>query len=329
MPRVTTVGTALPSHVYSQSALRDAALRLFPHGGSIFDHAGIDRRRFCFELDTYFRERSFASKNDDYIAQGLPLIDRALPIPPESIHHLFFVTTTGVTTPSLDAHWMNRRPFPRTLKRTPLFGVGCAGGAVGLSRAADYVRAHPSERAVAASLELCGLTFDPRDRSPVNLIAAALFADGAACAVVEDSGPGFEIVDTQSLFFPDTLDTMGWEFRDWGFQLVLSPQLPALMRREAAGAIDRLLTPHGLGARDIRHWIVHPGGPKVMDAFEEAVGVKLPYSREFLREHGNLSSASVLFILRRALGEARSGDWGVVMSAGPGFSFELLLLRSV
>jgi alkylresorcinol/alkylpyrone synthase len=239
------------------------------------------------------------------------------------------VTTTGVATPSLDAILMNRLPFPRSLKRTPIFGVGCAGGAVGLSRAADAVRAHPGDRAMVASLELCGQTFDARDRSQVNLIASALFADGAACAVIENGGTGFEIVDSRSLFFPGTLDTMGWKLQDWGFQLILSSELPALMRREAAGAIGLLLTPHGLRSSDIRHWIVHPGGPKVMDAFESAVGVSLPMSREFLRNFGNLSSASVLFILADAMREARSGDWAVLLSAGPGFSFELLLLRFV
>jgi alkylresorcinol/alkylpyrone synthase len=305
---------------------------------SVFDHAGVDRRHLCFDLEYYKHNRSFREKNDDYRTQGLAMVEHAVEaaldranLTADQIDHIFFVTTTGVATPSLDAYLMNRMPFHRHVKRTPIFGLGCAGGAAGLSRASEYVRLFPKERALLVSLELCGQTFEPTDVSRVNLIASALFADGAACAVLENGRPGFEVVDTQSLFFPDSLGIMGWEIADTGFRLVLSPELPALMRRHAGNAVEGFLKPHGLSIEDVKHWIIHPGGPKVMDAFERALNLpadRLRHSRRFLREFGNLSSASVLFILEQVLPKGSAGEWGLLMAAGPGFSFEFLLLKS-
>lgn len=332
MPHLLSLATAVPARQYAQSELKEAARRLFPEEGlRIFDHAGVDQRHLCFPLDYYLAGHDFERRNRDYVQQAVELGTQAAEAAlqqadRERIRHLLFVTTTGVATPSVDAHLMNRLRLPMQTRRTPIFGVGCAGGAVGLARAAELAGAGP---ALLVSVELCGQTFDARDRSNTNLVAAALFADGAAAAVV-GPGSGPEIVATRSVFLPNTLDLMGWEFTNAGMRLILSREIPAAIRRHIREAVDRFLSEQGVRLDDVTHFAVHPGGPRVLEGIEDALGLPrdgLHASRQFLRRYGNLSSASVLFILASVLREARPGQLGLVVAVGPGFSLEMVLIR--
>jgi alkylresorcinol/alkylpyrone synthase len=344
------VGRALPPHHASQdqliAALREvwAARHYNPDRLEQLHRAvRVSGRYLALPLDEYRRLDSFGKANDAFVRVSLELgeqaVRRALDVAglgPGDVDHLIFTTITGVACPSLDARLVNRLGLPRHLRRTPSFGLGCVAGAVCLSRAADAVQPRPHEVAVVLSVELCSLTLQREDVSISNLIGTGLFGDGAAAVVV--GGParpprgGPRIVASRSVFYPNTEDTMGWDVVDSGFRLVLNAKVPVLAREHLRGDVDAFLADHGLARRDVKHWVCHPGGPKVLQAIEEAL--ELPpeataRSWRSLEEVGNLSSASVLFILGDHLAEAdpRPGDLGVLLAMGPGFSSELLLLR--
>jgi alkylresorcinol/alkylpyrone synthase len=245
------------------------------------------------------------------------------------------VTVTGLATPSIEARLTNRLGFRSDIKRTPIFGMGCVAGAAGTARAADYLRAFPSHTALVLSVELCSLTLQREDLSIPNIIASGLFGDGAACLVMQGAQVGAKgprAVASQAVFYPDTERIMGWDVVDSGFKVVLSAKVPNLVRDNIRGDVDGFLASHGLKRSDIRHWVAHTGGPKVLQAFEESLELPrrvLARSWASLKEVGNLSSASVLFVLSEILEseEPQPGDWGLLMAMGPGFCAELVLLR--
>jgi len=248
---------------------------------------------------------------------------------------LYFVTVTGVATPSVDARLMNRLGLPARVKRVPIFGLGCVAGAAGVARAGDYLRAFPDHVAVLLSVELCSLTLQREDLSVPNLIASGLFGDGAAAAVLvgaDRPATGPRVVDSRSVFYPDTEGVMGWEVSGGGFKIVLSAEVPEMVSRFLRRDVDAFLGDHGLIRSDIATWISHPGGPKVLSAMQEALELPdeaLELSWRTLREIGNLSSTSVLMVLKETLEECRPepGSWGVMSAMGPGFCSELVLLR--
>jgi alkylresorcinol/alkylpyrone synthase len=247
---------------------------------------------------------------------------------------LFFVTVTGVATPSIDARLMNRLALPSRVKRVPIFGLGCVAGAAGVARAADYLRGHPGEVAVLLSVELCSLTLQREDLSVPNLIASGLFGDGAAAVVLVGSDRqtgGPRVVDSRSIFYPDTERVMGWEVSEQGFKIVLSAEVPEMVRRHLRGDVDAFLAAHGLARDDISVWISHPGGPKVLEAMQESLELPdeaLESAWKTLREVGNLSSTSVLLVLEQTLASPPApGSWGLMSAMGPGFCSELVLLR--
>jgi alkylresorcinol/alkylpyrone synthase len=256
---------------------------------------------------------------------------------PRDVDHLWFVTVTGISTPSLDAKLVNRLGLKPSVKRTPIFGLGCLAGAAGLARASDALRAFPGEVGVLVSIELCSLTLQRDDASVTNLVATGLFGDGAAAVVVAggeraSGAPAPRIVATRSVFYPDTEWVMGWDVVDTGFKVVLSAKVPEVIEARVGGDVDAFLAEHGLARGDVRHWVAHTGGPKVIEAFRRALGLPaeaLERSWRSLREVGNLSSASVLFVLGDFLDarDARPGDVGLLAAMGPGFSAELLLLK--
>jgi alkylresorcinol/alkylpyrone synthase len=229
---------------------------------------------------------------------------------------------------------MGMRP---DMKRTPIFGLGCVAGAAGTARASDYLRAWKGQTALLLAVELCSLTLQREDLSIPNIIASGLFGDGAACVVLQGAdkagpGRGPRIVATRSVLYPDTERIMGWDVVDSGFKVVLSAKVPQLVREFIRRDVDDFLAQQGLSRGDVKHWVAHTGGPKVLQAFEDALELvpdMLARSWASLREVGNLSSASVLFVLGDMLeaGTARPGDWGVMMAMGPGFCAELVLLR--
>ena len=347
--RIASVGSALPPHFYDQEALL-AAFR--SHWAK--RHHNLDRlealhrnvlvggRHLALPMEAYDALKTWGDANDAWIrvAQevGEVAIRRALEkagLGADDVDALIFVTVTGVATPSIDARLMNRLKLPSRVKRMPIFGLGCVAGAAGVARAADYVRAYPDQVAVLLSVELCSLTLQRHDLSIPNLIASGLFGDGAAAAVVvgaERQTDGPEIIDCRSVFYPDSEEVMGWDISETGFKIVLSADVPEVVKRYLRRDVDGFLGEHGLSRSDIRSWVSHPGGPKVLTAMQEALELPdgaLDVTWNSLRTVGNLSSTSVLMVLEDTMREHRpeSGSLGMMLAMGPGFCSELVLLR--
>jgi alkylresorcinol/alkylpyrone synthase len=347
--RIAAVGRGLPSHYYDQETLLAALRRHWARR-----HYNLERleqlhrnvlvggRHLALPIEDYDRIDTWGDANDAWIrvAQEVgaeAMLDGlgAAGLGVEDVDALYFVSVTGIATPSIDARLVNRLGLPSRVKRVPVFGLGCVAGAAGIARAADYVRAFPDQVAVLLSVELCSLTLQREDLSIPNLIASGLFGDGAAAAVVvgeRRDGDGPVVVDTRSVFYRDTEDVMGWEISERGFRVVLSADVPTVVRRHLPADVDGFLAEHGLGRDDIDVWISHPGGPKVLTAMQEALDLPetaLESSWRSLREIGNLSSTSVLLVLRDTLQRARPepGRHGLMLAMGPGFCSELVLLR--
>ncbi len=348
-PRIRTVARALPAHFADQETLI-AALRdewVAKHFNverleELHRAVGVGGRHLAVPLAQYRELTTFRARNDawtvaalDLGAQAASAAFNAAGLAATDIDHLCFVTVTGLATPSIDARLVNRLGFRPDVTRTPIFGLGCVAGAAGTARVSDVLRAWPGRRAMLLAVELCSLTLQRDDVSVANIISSGLFGDGAAALIMEGGdvpGDGPEVVATASVFYPDTERVMGWDFVDTGFKVVLSATVPDVVRGHVRGDVDDFLRAHGLARRDVTHWVAHTGGPKVLKAFEEALELPpdaLERSWRSLREVGNLSSASVLFVLSELMssGDARPGDLGLMIAMGPGFCAELVLLR--
>ena len=348
--KIASVGTALPHDRYSQEALLAAAQAAWAdklaHPAlltQLFQRTRVETRHIVLPLDQYYGLETFKQSNDAWIEHAQQLGEQAIcqaltraNISKRDLGAMFFVSITGIANPSIDARLINRMSLPLELKRVPIFGLGCVGGAAGIARAADYVRAFPDQAAVLLSVELCSLTVQKRNLSTQNLIATALFGDGAAAVVVtgRDLGaaPGPQVVATLSSFYPDTEDVMGWDITEQGFEIVLSRRVPTVVEQFLAADVQRFLASQGLTRDDISSWIMHTGGPAVLEATARALGVPdsaLAASWECLRRIGNLSSASVLFVLEDVMRNHKSerGSYSLLAAMGPGFCAELVLLQ--
>ncbi len=346
--RVVAAASAFPAHHYSQQALGKA---LLAHWGNklpdprklemLHSNVGVDGRFLALPIEDY-PNLTFREANDAWILNaeelGMTAVCRALSragLANSELGAFFFTSVTGIASPSIDARLVNRMKLSPNIRRIPMFGLGCVAGAAGIARAADYVRAYPDQVAVLLSVELCSLTLQRDDLSVANLISTGLFGDGAAAVIIagdeyELSGP--QIIGTQSTFYPDTLDVMGWDISEKGFKVVLSPEVPDVIARHVGDDADKLLARHGLTRSDIGSWILHTGGPKILRATQSALGIDnkaLSVSWECLRRMGNLSSASVLVVLEETMSRHRPapGTWSILGAMGPGFCSELVLLR--
>lgn len=347
MPRILAASSALPPHVATQEEIREGIRRLFAGRLSgldeairVFANARVERRQFVRPLDWYLVPRSPAERNRVYREEGIGLLEGAArrcleksPVP-NAPDLVIFVSSTGLATPTLDSILIQRLALSPRTARLPVWGLGCAGGAAGLSRAFDYCRAHPRAVVLLTALELCSLTFMQEDVTKKNLVGTAIFADGAAAVLVAGDGvaaPGPRIVASRSHLFPETGRIMGWDILDGGMQLVLSPRLPALVREALPGLLDAFLAEVGVERREIVHYLTHPGGARVIDAYREALALtdELALTERLLARHGNLSSVSVLQILESWMaGEtSRERGYGILSAFGPGFSAEMLLLE--
>ncbi len=347
--QIAGAGSAFPPNYYSQQTLT-AALKHYWRNkleqpellDRLHSHMGVDGRYLVLPIEDYLKISSWGDANDLWIEKaeelGQQAICRALGgtgIPPSAIGALFFTSITGVSSPSIDARLINRMGLSPRIRRVPIFGLGCVGGAAGLARAADYVRAYPDQVAVLLSVEICSLTLQRDDLSTANLISAGLFGDGAVAVVVagaELEHPGPSIVETRSVFYPGTESVMGWDISELGFRIVLSAGVPDMVRLHLAEDVDQFLSDLGMTRRDIGSWILHTGGPKVLEAAEEALDLhngELDASWDALRRAGNLSSASVLMVLEDTLRRRRPepGTYSILAAMGPGFCAELVLLR--
>lgn len=352
MPVIVSVGTAVPPHQITQDFSCEFARELFGTSFrdinrllTVFDSAQIENRNFATPPDWFGQPHTWQEKNDLYIQNAIELSAAAIQsclaqagVETQEIDALIFVSTTGISTPSIDAHLFNKLCMRTDLKRIPLWGLGCAGGVAGLARGYDFAKAHPASKVVVCSLELCGLTFLHQDRSKSNLIATSLFADGAAAALIfgEEAAAqagltGPRILGSHSMIWPDSLDVMGWNVENDGLKVIFSKDIPTLVESKIRPTIDRFLHGLGLTREQVDRFIAHPGGMKVLQAYQEALDLTpdmLRHSRDVLRSHGNMSSCTVLFVLARELQEShQSGEHGLVLALGPGFSCEQVLLR--
>jgi alkylresorcinol/alkylpyrone synthase len=306
-------------------------------------HAGVDGRHLVLPLERYYDLKTFGESNRIWIEAAQELGERAIRcamaragLELSQIGALFFVSVTGIASPSIDARLINRMKLPTNIRRTPIFGLGCVAGAAGVARAADYVRAYPDQVAVLLSVELCSLTLQREDLSLANLVSSGLFGDGAAAVVVAGANVpvrnGPEIIGTGSVFYPGTEEVMGWDISEKGFRIVLSREVPEVVREHLGPDVDALLAAHGFERSDVGSWVMHTGGPKVLEAAEESLGMKkgeIQASWDCLRRVGNLSSASVLCVLEDVMLNRRPapGTLGVMAALGPGFCSEVVLLR--
>ena len=351
-PKIVKVSLALPEHKVNQKIAREWARERFSSAFKdidrlvdVFDNSGIENRYFCVPPEWFSGDdKSFQEKNDTYIEHATLLSNSAISsclnsteIGAGDVDYLIFVSTTGLATPSIDARLIGSVDMNPHIRRTPIWGLGCAGGAAGLSHAYHYILGHPKARVMLVALELCGLTFHFQDMSKSNLVATALFGDGCAAVLVtgeevEDGLEGPIILGTQSTLWPDSLKVMGWNIYNEGMQVVFSRAIPVIVRKMAKENIEVFLKQHDLRLEDIDHFIAHPGGTKVLDAYEEALNLRpglTDVSRKILSEYGNVSSVTVLMVLERFMrsGMTQKGDLGLVTALGPGFSSEHMLVR--
>ncbi|MBT2441776.1 type III polyketide synthase [Streptomyces sp. ISL-36] len=357
MTRVLAVSTAFPPHRYPQQEITDALASCLPPGADsgllrrLHAAAQVETRHLALPLDRYRGLGCFGETNRLFVelavALGAEAVERALDesgVRAEEIDLVVSTTVTGVAAPSLEARLAARVGLRPDVKRLPLFGLGCSAGAAGLARVHDYLAGRPDDTALLLSTELCSLTLQRTDMSMANLVAGSLFGDGAAALVAVGAGRapapptpsyggdrrGPAVVATRSRLYPGTEHLLGWDIGDWGFRMVLGRELPELVRLHVSEEIESFLAGHDLKPGDVTAWICHPGGPRILDALAEELDLPdsaLAASRRALAAAGNLSSASVLQILRDTqTGAPPPGTTGLMIAFGPGFSSELVLL---
>jgi len=349
---IAAVAGALPDHHYNQDELIAGFIQHWAeqhHNPArlvrMHEAVQVGERCLALPMDKYMG-MSFGEANDAFIRVGTDIGERAVrsaleeaDLRPEDVDVIFTTTVTGIATPSIDARLVNRLGLRNDVKRIPMFGLGCVAGAAGVARMNDYLKGHPDQVGVLLSVELCSLTLQRGDFSVPNMIASGLFGDGAAAVVglgkqrAKELGcTGPEVVDTRSRFYPNTERVMGWDVGDKGFKIVLAASVPDVVREFIRDDVDGFLAEKELTRKDIKQWVCHPGGPKILTAFEECLELPedaLAKTWTSLKEVGNLSSASVLLVLRDTLAEPVNGpnDLGMLMAMGPGFCSELVLLK--
>src|SRR5580692_6648210 len=350
--RIVGAASAFPKYHYDQKALCEAFLAYWgdrlpePRKFELLhSNVGVNGRYLSLPIEEYAALR-FSEANDVWIRTAVELGEEAIPaaiaragIDKGEITAFFFVSVTGIASPSIDARLINKLKLSTSMRRVPIFGLGCVAGAAGISLAADYVRAYPDRYALLFSVELCTLTIQHDDLSMANLISTGLFGDGAAAVIVagdktaaaNNGNHGPEIIATQPVFYPDTEHVMGWDISASGFQIVLSPEVPDVIASNVGRDLDILLGQNDLTRADIGCWMLHTGGPKILRATAQALGVgdsALWASWEALAEMGNLSSSSVLMVLEKTMEKRPApGTWSILAAMGPAFCSELVLLR--
>ncbi|MBU6266116.1 MAG: type III polyketide synthase [Sphingomonadales bacterium] len=345
-PPVTllSLATANPPHCLGQDAalaiareMHGGVMREFDRMAPVFANAGIATRQLARPPEWYRAPRDFSARTAAYLEVALDLFvavaGKALAeagLDAADVDTIVTVSSTGIATPGLEARAMGRLGFRGDVARVPVFGLGCAGGVTGLGLAARLARAAPGSIVLLVSVELCSLTLRPSLDDKADLISAALFGDGAAACIVKVGDEGaIAITGSSEKTWPDTLDIMGWQIEETGFGVVLNRGIPAFARRHLAGAMAGMLAAQGLRAGDVDRFVCHPGGAKVVDAIETALGLNqgsLDHEREVLRCHGNMSAPTALFVLDR-LRAREMPPLAVLTALGPGFTTSTVTLR--
>ncbi|AST91645.1 type III polyketide synthase [Sutcliffiella cohnii] len=357
MPKIVSVGTAVPKFALNQETVVEFARELFSHSYSdierllsIFSNGNISKRHFVKGLDWFKENHSFEEKNDVYIQEAISYGVRAInnclnnesmlheAIHLDEIDAIFYISSTGISTPSIEARIMNKLSFSEHVKRIPIWGLGCAGGAAGLTRAFEYCKAFPEHKVLVLTVELCSLTFQRQDPSKSNLVGTSLFADGIACACIVGDLVEFNnkitcpsIIDTLSTLMKDSEEVMGWDIKNDGLYVVFSRDIPTIIRTWLHTNVQKFLLKHNLSTNEIDQCIFHPGGKKVLDAYEKSLQLskdKLKSSQTILNLYGNMSSATIFYVLKEVMEkEAQKGDTGLAVALGPGFCSEQVLLK--
>ena len=310
---------------------------------NVFDNTEIKTRNLCKPLDYYSSIHSFQEQNENYIRFSLEYSVKAIEaclaqakIKKEDITDIVFISTTGLATPSLDALIINKMKLNENISRTPIFGLGCAGGVAGYAKASILAKANPDAVVLLVAVELCSLTFLRNDFSKSNFIGSSLFADGVAALIItgdkqkNKTKNKISFLATQSKLYYDSLDVMGWEFLDKGFKVLFSQDIPTIITKNIYKDVFSFLEKHQLKISDIKNFIFHPGGKKILTAYNEALKVEgdfLKNTREVMNDYGNMSSPTVLYVMERFFNQGFKNGYGLMVSMGPGFSSEMVLLQ--
>jgi len=344
---IAATATAVPPHTITREAVKyyigkvfDIPERRLEAMMSIVDNANVQKRHSIFPVEYIVEPRPLSQTNNEYIEHAIKLgreatvkcLERA-GLKPQDIDLIITVSCTGFMIPSLDAHLIELLGFRSDVRRMPFTELGCAAGAMALSRAADFIQAYPGRNVLILAVELPTLTFQRKDISQANLISSILFGDGAAAVVVTgkpNSGP--KILSTETYTFPNSLGAMGFDLRDSGFHILLSKDVPEMIGNKMRELVDCFFKRRGLTQDDIKGWILHPGGSRLLSNIEEALGLTKEDTQpswDILGNVGNLSSATILFILQEWLEKRplEPGDLAFAGAFGPGFSAEFLLLQ--
>jgi len=340
-PHLLAVETAVPPFTLEQPEVAKLVEQLF--GGHqdiqrmlpVFENAGIRRRYSCVPLDWYGQPHGWKERNQLFTENAVTLLEKvalallqSAKLSRDDIDAIVTVSTTGIATPSLDALLIERLGLRRDTRRLPIFGLGCAGGLIGLSRACDMAKAAPGSKVLFLVVELCALTFRKNDLSKSNIVATALFGDGAAGAVISTDGEGPVLGASGEHTWPHSLDVMGWDIEDDGLRAIFSTSIPTLIAKDMREIADAFLGKHGLSRGKIDLFACHPGGAKVLTALESAYGLEqdgLIDSRTILGDYGNMSAATVLFVLAR-MDWRKTGQCILMSSMGPGFTAAFQLI---
>jgi alkylresorcinol/alkylpyrone synthase len=357
-PQILSIATAVPPHRVHQHEVRGLVHALFQEQYSgigrlmpVFENTQIQTRHFARPLDWFTEQHSFVESTEAYVEAATELAVRAArevmnsaQVTPEEIAMVVVVSTTGIATPSLDARLVQGLGLKNTTLRIPIWGLGCAGGVAGLARSAELVRTLPDGKCVLfVAVELCSLTFQRNDVSKSNIVASSLFADGAAALLLRNElrnergtdttipVKALQILDSYSFLFDDTEDIMGWDVLETGLKVRFSRDIPTFIRQHLPATLDAACAAWGVEREDIKHFVLHGGGAKVLQAYQEVLDVPaahLDIALRVLCEYGNMSSASVLFALGAfCASEQATGGLGVMVALGPGFSAEFVLFR--
>jgi alkylresorcinol/alkylpyrone synthase len=344
---IIATATALPEHTITRDDVKyymgrvfDIPERKLEAMMSIVDNAQVHKRHSIFPIEYTVEPRALEKTNQEYMEHAIKLgreaaekcLERA-GLAPDDVDLIITVSCTGFMIPSLDAHLINLMGFRADVRRMPFTELGCAAGAMALGRAADFLKAYPGGNVLIIAVELPSLTFQRKDISQANLISSILFGDGAAAVLVSgNGGRGPQIKVSETYTFPDSLGAMGFDLRDSGFHILLAKDVPEMIGAKIKGLVDTFLERHGLKQEDIKGWILHPGGARLLGNVEVALGLtkcQTQPSWDVLSNVGNLSSATILFILQEWLEKRplQPGDYALAAAFGPGFSAEFLLLQ--
>lgn len=344
--RVVGLGTALPPHRFTQEEAIEELRRWYAFAPSrpdlpleraeaVFRNAGVETRHGVFPPGALLVERSLGEKNRIYLEAAAALAERAAvealrraEIAPAAVDLLVTTSCTGFAIPALDVRLLERLPFRRDIRRLPVTELGCGAGVAALRIAHDFLRAYPGATVLVVAAETPTLTFQPSDYSADHVVSCAIFGDGAAAAVLSDeAGPGLSIRATATRFFPGTADFMGFDLETTGFHIFLSRRIPSFVRTDLVPALADLLDGAGTAPEEVGTWLIHPGGPRILDAIEESLDLPaggLAASRAVLRRVGNLSSATILFVIDEYLRGAPPAhdETACIAAVGPGFQLD-------